>query len=78
MHEWAFYDLECRTCGTKGLVGVWKETQMGKDVWNGEWQRFLGVVDRRKGLLTETLRCGDCLSADVIAVMREHETATRA
>lgn len=78
MHGWAFYDLECRQCGSHGLVGLWVEIQMASEIWNGEWQGFLGVVDRKDGLVPGSLRCTTCQSAEVIAVMRGDDSTVMA
>jgi hypothetical protein len=68
---WAIYDLTCRHCGNKGLLGVWIEFHMGGDVWNSEWDGFFGVVDHKSGLNRETVQCAACLSAEVNAIVRD-------
>jgi hypothetical protein len=70
MRGWAIYDLECRNCGNKGLLGVWAETRMGDEFWNAEWNGFVGVVDRKTGPDPETVKCATCFSAEVNAVVR--------
>jgi hypothetical protein len=42
---WVFYDLECRSCSNKGLLGVCTETRMGEEIWHTEG--FFGIVDRK-------------------------------
>ena len=71
MRGWAFYDLECRNCGSKGLLGVWAETRMGDEVWNAEWSGFVGVVARKTGPDPDTVKCATCFSAEVNAVVRD-------
>ncbi len=78
MRGWAFYDLECRGCGKKGLLGVWSVSQRGDTVWSGEWNGFFGIVDRTKGLLPETVLCAGCCGIDVNIIAREEEAAIRA
>jgi hypothetical protein len=71
MRGWAFYDLECRNCGGKGLLGVWAETHMGDEVWNAEWKGFFGVVDQKTGPDPEAVQCAgrrsECDSAGRIS-----------
>ena len=71
MRGWAFYDLQCRSCGVKGLVGVWLETRKGEQVWKSEWDGFRGVVDSEKGPYPEAVRCAGCLSAEVSMIARD-------
>ncbi len=71
MRGWAFYDLECLNCGSKGLLGVWAETRMGDESWNAEWNGFFGVVDPKTGPDPETVQCAACFSAEVKAVVRD-------
>jgi hypothetical protein len=71
MRGWAFYDLECRNCGSKGLLGVWAETRMGDEAWNAEWNGFFGIVDPKTGPDPETVQCAACLSAEVNTVARD-------
>jgi hypothetical protein len=71
MRGWAFYDLECRSCGSIGLLGVWAETRMGDEVWSAEWNGFFGIVDRKTGPDPETVQCAACLSAEVNSVVRD-------
>lgn len=71
MRGWAIYDLECRNCGSKGLLGVFSETRMGDEVWNAEWNGFFGIVDRKAGPEPETVQCAGCFSAEVNAVERD-------
>jgi hypothetical protein len=71
MRGWVFYDLECRKCCSKGLLGVWAETRMGNEVWTAEWNGFFGIVDQRTGPDPETVQCASCLSAEVNAVARD-------
>jgi hypothetical protein len=71
MRGWAFYDLECRKCGSRGLLGVWAETRMDDEVWNAEWNGFFGVVDGKTGPDPKTVHCAACLSEEVNAVARD-------
>ena len=70
---WAFYDLECRGCGNIGLLGIWREVQMGDETWNGEWDGFFGIVDRKTGPKEQTVHCGLCYSTEVSVAVREEE-----
>jgi hypothetical protein len=76
MRGWAFYDLECRNCGSKGLLGLWAETHRDDQVWNAEWNGFFGVVDRKTGPDLETVQCAACSSAEVNAAVRDEAAGT--
>jgi hypothetical protein len=72
---WAFYDLECMGCGNVGLLGIWTEVHGADEVWNGEWDGFFGIVDRKTGPKEHTVHCGLCYSTNVKIAVREEETA---
>lgn len=69
--EWAFYNLECRSCGNKGLAGVWKEITKGVEFWNSEWDGFFGFINQKAGPTPDTVQCMKCFSREVNCIERD-------